>query len=145
MGPAGDKSPVGPRLRPVQLNGHALVQRVRHAHVQTMHRSNPVPLEGPPRFAHVALFVGSIGHLLQELGGTRTHGPPCSEAHRQEGVTQRMTDALVLAPLRVIVEFQPARRRSEVSVCIPQSVSPSVVYLNALPPQKLSQHMFPLV
>ena len=40
MGPAGDKSPVGHRLRPVQLNGHALVQRVRHAHVQTMHRSN---------------------------------------------------------------------------------------------------------
>ena len=59
MGPAGDKSPVGPRLRPVQLNGHALVQRVRHAHVQTMHRSDPVPLEGPPRFAHAALFVGS--------------------------------------------------------------------------------------
>ena len=118
MGPAGDKSPVGPRLRPVQLNGHALVQRVRHAHVQTMHRSNPVPLEGPPRFAHVALFVGGIGHLLQKFGGTRTHGPPCSEAHRQEGVTQRLTDAPVLAPLRVVALIQPARRRSEVSRCI---------------------------
>ena len=127
MGLAADKSPVGPRQRPVQLNGHALVQRVRHAHVQTMHRSNPVPLEGPPRFAHVALFVGSIGHLLQKFGGTRTHGPPCSEAHRQEGVTQRMTDALVLAPLRVIVELQPARRRSEVSVCIHFAV---VVYMD---------------
>ena len=113
MGPAGDKSPVGPRLRPVQLHGHALVQRVRHAHVQTMHRSNPVPLEGPPRFAHVALFVGSISHLLQEFGGTRAHGPPCSEAHRQERVTQRLTDAPVLEPLRVIVEFQPERRRFE--------------------------------
>ena len=92
-----------------------------------MHRSDPVPLESSPRFAHVALFVGSIGHLLQELGGTRTHGPPCSEAHRQEGVTQRMTDALVLAPLRVIVELQPARRRSEVSVWIHFAV---VVYMD---------------
>ena len=60
MCPAGDKSPVGLRQRPVQLLRHALVQRIRHAHVQTMHRSNPVPLEGPPRFAHVALFVGSM-------------------------------------------------------------------------------------
>ena len=127
MGPAGDKSPVGHRLRIVQLNGHALVQRVRHAHVQTMHRSNPVPLEGPPRFAHVALFMGSIGHLLQEFGGTRAHGPPCSEAHRQERVTQRLTDAPILAPLRVIMEFQPARRRFEVSVCIPSAV---VVYMD---------------
>ena len=93
-----------------------------------MHRSNPVPLEGPPRFAHVALFVGSISHLLQEFGGTRAHGPPCSEAHRQERVTQRLTDAPVLAPLRVIVEFQPERRRFEVSVvCIPSAV---VVYMD---------------
>ena len=70
MGPADDKSPVGPRLRPVQLNGHALVQRVRHAHVQTMHRSDPVPLEGPPRFAHVALFVDTTTALGMQTTDT---------------------------------------------------------------------------
>ena len=59
---------------------------------------------------YVKFEFQSIGHLLQELGGTRTHGPPCSEAHRQEGVAQRLTDALVLAPLRGIALIQPARR-----------------------------------
>ncbi len=115
MGLTGDIGPVGPRLRHVQLDGHALIQRVRDTHVQTMHRSNPVALESPPRFAHVSLLVSRIGHLLEKFGGTRAHGPPCSEAQRQERVTQRMTDALVLVPLRVIGLIQPARRWSEVT------------------------------
>ena len=82
-----------------------------------MHRSNPVALESPPRFTHVSLFVGRIGHLLEKFSGTRAHGPPRSEAQRQERVTQRMTNALVLVPLRVIGLIQPARRWSEVSRC----------------------------
>jgi len=85
-----------------QLIGHGLVQDVAEALEEAMHRPDPVALEGAPDLTYVAMLVGRVGHLPQELVGARAHLAPEGEAEGQELASLRAASWPVFGNLHVV-------------------------------------------
>ena len=85
-----------------QLIGHGLVQDEAEALEEAVHRPDPVALEGAPDLAYVAMLVGRVGYLLQELVGARAHPAPDGEAEGQELASLRAANWPVFGDLRVV-------------------------------------------
>ena len=85
-----------------QLIGQGLVQDVAEALEEAMHRPDPVALEGAPDLTYVAMLVGRVGHLPQELVGARAHLAPEGEAKGQELASLRAASWPVFGNLHVV-------------------------------------------
>ena len=85
-----------------QLHSHGLVQDVAEALEEAMRRPDPVTLKGAPYLAYLAMFVGCVGHLPQELAGAGAHLAPESEAKGQELACLRAASWPVFFDLHVV-------------------------------------------